>query len=123
MKASILFMLVASALAAPSTIPRFRRGHLRIVGGTETTPGEIPFQVSFQDTSFGNNFHFCGASVYTPDTMICAGHCVHGDNYDNPENLRVCGIVSWGKGCAEAGHPGVYTEVSYFVDWILANAA
>ena len=62
--------------------------------------------------------------------MICAGYwtgvtdtCV-GDSggplvcIDEKLQPHVAGIISWGKGCGRAHYPGVYTRVSYYLDWI-----
>lgn len=62
--------------------------------------------------------------------MLCAGYlegekdaCV-GDS-GGPlvcEGLQA-GIVSWGNGCAMAFSPGVYTNVSYYKNWIMEEVA
>ena len=63
-------------------------------------------------------------------SMICAGYwsgvtdtCV-GDSggplvcIDEQLQPHVAGIISWGKGCGRAHYPGVYTRVSYYLEWI-----
>ncbi|NEA55133.1 serine protease [Streptomyces sp. SID13666] len=57
--------------------------------------------------------------TYLSRTMLCAGEPQGGKDAcqgDSGGPLvvggKLVGLVSWGTGCAEAGHPGVYTRIS-----------
>eukprot|EP00092_Neocalanus_flemingeri_P108431 GFUD01139252.1.p1 GENE.GFUD01139252.1~~GFUD01139252.1.p1 ORF type:complete len:372 (+),score=70.15 GFUD01139252.1:131-1246(+) len=68
--------------------------------------------------------------VINGDVMLCAGFkaggkdSCQGDNggplvtRDDRPGFSLIGVVSWGAGCALPDYYGVYTEVSYFLDWI-----
>ncbi|XP_057379778.2 trypsin-1-like [Daphnia carinata] len=79
-----------------------------------------------------------GGSPYRPvvfPSMLCAGDMnkggldsCQGDSggplfTSNGSSAVLHGIVSWGEGCAIASYPGVYTQVSYYLDWIAAKRA
>lgn len=69
------------------------------------------------------------STVEVTDVMMCAGvdgtggkDACQGDS-GGPAVYRgkLVGIVSWGRGCARALFPGVYTRIDKYLDWIKMN--
>ncbi|VVC24615.1 Serine proteases, trypsin family, serine active site,Peptidase S1, PA clan,Serine proteases, trypsin [Cinara cedri] len=76
----------------------------------------------YKNSGYGDLINRCvvcggGSSINVADS--CQGDsggplsCLADDN-----RFYLCGIVSWGLGCARPDYPGVYTAVSCYANWI-----
>ncbi|XP_043106069.1 coagulation factor IXb [Puntigrus tetrazona] len=67
---------ITSIFPTQPTIKNATNTKHRIVGGSEATPGEIPWQVVFIEKV--NKIAFCGGSLLSEVWVITAAHCVEG---------------------------------------------
>jgi secreted trypsin-like serine protease len=76
------------------------------------------------------NGSYKGIDRIIDERTLCAGSAEEGKDacqgdsggpmvvHTSRDHWVQIGIVSWGMGCGSEGHPGVYTRVSAFGDWI-----
>ena len=133
--------LTAHANIKPACLPTDAGSHyggqLAVVSGWGTVGSGASLNSALHQVSVTVfNDSDCGrVSRYMTRDMICAGvkeggrDSCQGDSggplvttdQNNNQAATLIGVVSWGFGCAEADSLGVYSEVSHFLDWLLAN--
>jgi hypothetical protein len=107
---------------------------LRITGwGLRSEDADAPEEVLRWASVFRGSEEFCAGAYgddYLPSTMFCAGNVdtgadtCQGDsggpiaaslldppNRMDPSTWRLAGVTSWGTGCGDPEHPGIYTRV------------
>jgi hypothetical protein len=64
--------------------------------------------------------------LVTPKDVTALSVCPQGDSgsslhcrSDDNGKQVLAGVVSWGRGCAVAGEPGIYTDVAFHRKWLL----
>lgn len=116
----------------------YDNGDLTVAGWGATSEGGSASDVMLEVTVPFVSDEDCAAAYgdsFTPDAELCAGDledggidACQGDSggpifrEDDGGELVQVGIVSWGEGCAQAGYPGIYTQLSTFTDSIAAVA-
>nr|XP_060460748.1 transmembrane protease serine 5 isoform X4 [Panthera onca] len=129
------FSDTVGAVCLPAEKQDFPRGSQCWVSGWgHTDPSHTHNSDTLQDTVVPLlGTRLCNSScmysgALTP-RMLCAGYvdgradacqgdsggplvCLDGGTW------HLVGVVSWGRGCAEPNHPGVYAKVAEFLDWI-----
>ncbi|MCB9674613.1 MAG: serine protease [Alphaproteobacteria bacterium] len=119
----------SASVAAPGTMAT-------VTGwGTLSSGGSSPDVLMEVDVPILSNAQ-CDAAYRNEnitDRMLCAGFLgtggadsCQGDSggplvVDTSNGLAQAGVVSWGYGCADPDHPGVYARVSTLASWVASH--
>lgn len=99
------------------------------LGNTDTSNPDFPNRVMDVMVEYVSNAQcrksYNGFLEVISGDMMCAASpgkdSCQGDSggplYD-AQNEKLVGIVSWGRGCAREGYPGVYARISHQWEWI-----
>ncbi|EDO44206.1 predicted protein [Nematostella vectensis] len=74
----------------------------RVIGGEDAAPHSWPWQISLRV----RGKHMCGGTLISPDWVITAGHCVHGQL--DPSGYTV--VVGWGRMWGGTGTQGTLQQ-------------
>lgn len=127
-------LAVGRTIALPENSTLLTSGQpLEITGWGDTTgSGDISDTLMKAEVPYVENDE-CNSSISyarrVGPGMLCAGHrdggvdSCQGDSggplvWRRPSGNVLVGVVSWGDGCALRLKYGVYTRVSYYLDWI-----
>ncbi|NXK34162.1 FA9 factor, partial [Piprites chloris] len=69
----VLDNITETSTAATTKITPIIKESTRVVGGTDSMKGEVPWQVHLVDS---NNVGFCGASIINEKWVVTAAHCL-----------------------------------------------
>ncbi|CAG0920440.1 unnamed protein product [Notodromas monacha] len=121
-------------IALPGDREEPEEGDILIASGWGTTSsgGNLPEVLQWVRVPYVNDNVCDNLNGGVAESMICAGNVEDGGvdtcQGDSGGPLtdeavsKLLGLTSWGYGCAQPGYPGVYTQVSYFLDWIAENS-
>ncbi|XP_077564663.1 trypsin-1-like [Haemaphysalis longicornis] len=139
----------SDGFVGPVCLPQehYRAGALLTVSGYGTlyAGGPVPRELRavivpvVTDEKCGRTYKdafssFGEESPFDADAMLCAMEegggkdSCQGDSggpavQQSGGRARLVGVVSWGVGCGHSRYPGVYTEVSRYVPWLLENTS
>ena len=129
--------LHAAGLVAQGQTSEYRSGTMATVFGWGDLRGDGDYATLLHsvqvpviaDGTCSRDYPGGADGAFQASAMVCAGEqgtggrdACQGDS-GGPLVVagRLVGLVSWGTGCAEAGHPGVYTRVAAMASAVRAH--